>query len=1113
MQFVDWVVNFFQVSPGAVILTGTYSPTLIGLSLFIAIFASFMAFTVAHQAATAASHLQKQLLLLAGSLALGTGIWGMHFVGMLAFDLCTPVQYDLRNTVLSFIPGWLAGWVALSLLTSKTIHLRQILMGGFLTGAGIGSMHYTGMAAMETAPLLKYDAIVFGLSILVAVLLAMLAIWIRFGLARMKSLSGANYKGTVVASIVMGLAIGAMHYIGMAAARFVAPPGVVLPEQEGQISVLLAALVTFLIVLFITVVLGVSLLLKYRDASKQAKQSQRTLLAMMDTAVDGILTFNGRGKIMNANPAVSNITGYTREELIGENVRLLIPEHRRHIYEPALASNGLYKIKNEILHGNQDRQARHKNGHMVPVRVGVGHTKVAGKDYYVAFLSDIRERISMEKQLRSNEAKFRSFFDNVPGLAYRCLDEPGWPMLFITDAIKSMTGYPASDFVLPNPRRSFLDLYHPEDLPNVVKPLAGSEYFVLEYRIIHRDGSIRWFREQGVAVHSEEENVGWLDGFIFDITERRAMEEELVEAKVAAEQAAAARSSFLANMSHEIRTPMNAIIGFSDLMLHEALNKEQHKHVVTINRSARSLLHLLNDILDSAKLDKGKLDLDFRNFVLTDEVDTVISTFWLEAKRKSLELEIVMEDGLEDVYHGAPERIRQVLGNLINNAVKFTEQGSITLKVGPAEAGRVGFTIRDTGIGMSKEQLARVFDAFAQADATMSRKFGGTGLGTTISKQLVELMDGTISAKSEAGHGSEFYFELPLAPAKADERCISDSELEVPAQHILVVDDIKQNIDLICLLLKRHGHTTEVAQNGQEALELMAATNFDLVLMDLQMPVLDGLSAARARRDYETQNQLSPMPIIALTASVLVQDKNAAMEAGMEGFANKPIDYEQLNREMARVLGLIDDIPAANPEQPLEDLDVPMVDWAKGELLWGDEATHIEEIQRFLAGLDMAFSSLNKAVATEDTQAIKSISHSLKGVTGNLGLNMLMTSFQQLERSATQPGKAQDLVDMAAIQVKYLRGEPTLNKPTQNTDAAGQFDADSLHGALKVLHTSVVQNQVNEENLEALQNMPAGEFEQQLQEVVTDIDDFEFEQAADKLQSLLAQLQAVAEEG
>ena len=193
---------------------------------------------------------------------------------------------------------------------------------------------------------------------------------------------------------------------------------------------------------------------------------------------------------------------------------------------------------------------------------------------------------------------------------------------------------------------------------------------------------------------------------------------------------------------------MNAIIGFSDLMLAEDMPVEQHGHLTTINRSARSLLHLLNDILDSAKLDKGKLELEYRDFVLREEVDTVVSTFWLEAKRKNISLQVTVDDDVSEAYSGVPERLRQVLNNLIGNAVKFTAKGAVELNV-KTDTEFVYFSVKDSGIGMSKEQVQRVFEAFSQADASMSRKYGGTGLGTTISKQLVELMGGTICAESE----------------------------------------------------------------------------------------------------------------------------------------------------------------------------------------------------------------------------------------------------------------------------------------------------------------------------------------------------------------------------
>jgi PAS domain S-box-containing protein len=422
---------------------------------------------------------------------------------------------------------------------------------------------------------------------------------------------------------------------------------------------------------------------------------------------------------------------------------------------------------------------------------------VAGESLFILFIADISERLAMEKAIRENELKFRSLIANIPGIAYRCLNRHDWPMVFISDAVKEITGYGPDEFLLPNTTVSFVDLFHPDDLETIKQALVGQTEYSMEYRIFNKAGEIRWLREHGRYIRDDNDEILWLDGFIMDITDRRQMENDLLIAKDAAEQAAAARAAFLANMSHEIRTPMNAVIGFSDILLDTPLNTEQHKHLSTINRSARSLLHLLNDILDSAKLDKGKLELEQVDFILSEEIDTVISTFWLEAKRKGLDLQVKLGDNLAQGYHGAPERIRQVLSNLIGNAVKFTESGQVSLRVSQVKNGHVQFTISDTGIGMTQEQCQRVFDAFAQADASMSRRFGGTGLGTTISKQLVELMGGTIDVRSKPGEGTQFSFTLPLTAIDSTSHVQRLHAIQLPALRILIVDDIEQNIELL----------------------------------------------------------------------------------------------------------------------------------------------------------------------------------------------------------------------------------------------------------------------------------------------------------------------------
>ena len=734
----------------------------------------------------------------------------------------------------------------------------------------------------------------------------------------------------------------------------------------------------------------------------------------------------------------------------------------------------------------------------------------------MAFASDLRKRKEMEDALRESEAKFRSLISNIPGMAYRCLNMPGWPMVFISDAVLEVTGYPPEDFTLPNPKRSFADLYHPEDAERLstISPEVGE--FSYEYRIIAKSGEVKWVTEHGVQVKDDEGMVLYVDGFISDITHRKVMENELKAAKEKAEQAAAARTAFLANMSHEIRTPMNAIIGFSDLMLGESLREEQKSHLTTINRSARSLLHLLNDILDSAKLDKGKLDLDYRDFLIREELDLVISTFWLEAKRKKVGLVLNVDDSVANGYRGVPERMRQVLNNLIGNAVKFTHEGEVTINV-KSDDKFVYFDVSDTGIGMTQEQVERVFDPFSQADASMSRKYGGTGLGTTISKQLVELMGGNIFARSEKGKGTTFTFRLPLKVVEIDEHISSDTTSKATrietTLNVLVVDDVQQNLELLSLLLKRAGHNVDTATDGLIALDKMQSQSYDVVLMDLQMPKLDGLEAAKQRREFEKENSLPPTPIVALTASVLVQDKHAAQQAGMEGFANKPVDFAQLMEEVARVLNIDTNVidnakenPVIGTSEPSLKVDKNVLDLKKAVDLWGSEEAILQEVDKFSSTCRDKIDELMGAAIREDYKAVATLSHGLKGTSGNLCLTTFYHTTREIEAQALK--SIVNIEEINRLRDALERIELMLSESPLYAENAINESIDNalLLSHLEAMLDSVEQNMVDEEELTFLREVGCSSHKEQITQILLDIDDFEFELAHERISTLIKEL-------
>lgn len=1219
MQFLDQL--FIASADPSVLILSNHDPLLVLMSLCIAVFTSGMALQLAGVARDSDTAWWRHVTIATGSLALGAGIWAMHFIGMLAFQLCAEVRFDLDVTLLSMLPSLAASWVALTVLARRNLNLLQLCIGGVLVGAGIGAMHYSGMAAMQMAPLLRYDPWMFALSILVAVGLAILALWVRFGLeGRLPAL-----WALLISALVMGLAISGMHYTGMEAARFV---GVAESAQPIAMvdSLYLGSAISLITVALTVFVVAANALLRYRRLSLQLQASEQHLRSIFDTALDSILTVDHAGIIRSANRAATRLLGWQPDELVGLPIHRLLNEHDGNLYAAHLR-NYLDSGTLALSGAEQELHCIASNGQAKPVRISVGVTRSGNQPLFVVFVNDISGRIQMEQALRESEQQYRSLISNIPGVSFRCLLDDDWTMLFVSDAVQVLTGWSADDFI--SKRQSIAALYHPDDYQPVAEQvLAAIEQrrnYTVEYRLFDRDGKEHWIWESGSAVCDEQGIPRWIDGVLLDQTEsklrnaeyegkvnaiskamaliefdlhghvleindnaldlfgyqraevigqhhrlfcdplyadsedyrlfwaalgngqfsageyrriarggrevwiqatynpildtdgkpfkvvklatdltpRRLMEQETRAARDRAEAAAAARSSFLANMSHEIRTPMNAIIGFTELLIGTQLADDQRRHLQTVQQASRSLLGLLNDILDTAKLDRGAIELEDLDFSLRELCEQVCATQRLAAENKGLALQLEYPAQLLEFFRGDALRLQQVLTNLLGNAVKFTAQGRVCLRV-QGEVDAIRLIVEDSGIGIAADRLEKIFEPFAQADASMSRRFGGTGLGTTISRQLVELMGGRLRVESTLGEGSRFIVELPLRAGQRLAPQVRQALPQLAALHILAADDVPQNLELLQLNLQRLGHQVMCVADGQAAVEAYINGRFDLVLMDVQMPLVDGLEASRRIRALEATQQRAPIPIIALTASVLDQDRQAALDAGMNGFASKPLDLPALLAEMARLLGVaqghggVENTAAAT---------TGLFDWQRGTSLWGGPVQMSQAIQRFLNEQGALVEQLNSMLEKNDWDTGRSLAHRFRGAAANLALTHLSGLGLAIEQAFNQREGLHLrslLLELSRALAAVAEALPLVPEATTQTQTQ---DSQQLRAALLRLQQAVSRGGLDDQALAYLSlGLQGAQQKKALARMRQALDDFDFDLAQQSLSELLQQL-------
>jgi two-component system, sensor histidine kinase and response regulator len=764
--------------------------------------------------------------------------------------------------------------------------------------------------------------------------------------------------------------------------------------------------------------------------------------------------------------------------------------------------------------------------------------EVAGRDpegrptvLFVA-IQNIDDRKRAEEELREQERRNRAIDRFLPALTFRCLEDENWTALYCTEGVLALTGYPAEDFL--SGRIHYADLMLPDDLAltrRLVRvAMSEGRVYEAEHRIRHRDGSVRWIWNRMSGVFAPDGSLRFIEGMNLDITERKRQEEELRAAKQTAEAANRAKSEFLANVSHEIRTPMNAILGMAELALETPLTPDQRRYLATLKSAADSLLVIIEDLLDVAKIEAGRMELNPVAFALRPLLGETLKALAVRADKKGLELACDVRPDVPDALVGDVGRLRQVLINLVGNAIKFTASGEVVVEVSVAgerpDAGEDGvtltFSVRDTGIGIPRDKQDKIFEAFEQADTSTTRRFGGTGLGLTIASRIVALMGGTIRVESEPSQGSTFTFSarfgqrqdstegarplpldslagLPLLVVEDNatthrilrrwllnwgmeptiasdgvtamealrrgpgrgrpfELVVLDGRMKGedgvylaeeiagrpelpsgrivllgsgdpydPAQgrrlgiaarllkpvyerelldaivramgrgeeepvtapagtsiadnpaagqrplRILVAEDNEFNRELLGHLLGHRGHSVAMANDGREALSMLRREAFDLVLVDIHMPELDGLQVVRRVREEEHRSGRSArLPVIALTAMSRPGDRDICLGAGMDDYLTKPLKAAELWAAIGRVVA---DRSSGDSHPP--HLLSPSVLLAA----CGDDAEMLHKMCRsFAARAPEYLSRVESALCDRDAATLREVAHKFNGL-------------------------------------------------------------------------------------------------------------------------------------
>ena len=799
-----------------------------------------------------------------------------------------------------------------------------------------------------------------------------------------------------------------------------------------------------------------------KEAEATLKESEEFFRALYERSHHPIFLLDQKLNFVDVNPHACEFYGYSREEFRGMNMLdIAVPEERSDQQRQAQ----IMRRQGEIF--SHERRHRKKNGETVTVTADASLVSRAGKELYVSKITDISGHKRAEERLRQAETKFRTLVERMPAVTY--IQEIGSPdrAIYMSPQIETLTGYSSEDCQDPDLRWSMV---HPDDHKRLQsedpRNLGPGEVSSTEYRVLHRDGRMVWVRNESVLIEDEASGSRFWQGFMIDITERKRAEEDLRQAKDEADAANRAKSEFLANMSHEIRTPMNGVIGMTGLLLDTDLSAQQRRYAETVRSSGEVLLAVLDDILDYSKIEAGEVRIETIDFDLQTLVEEVTAVFADRARDKGLGLASFVGPDVPTGLIGDPFRARQVLMNLLSNAVKFSDEGRVVLRAEVVEQSEeravIKFEVTDTGIGMTEEQQARLFQPFTQADSSTTRRYGGTGLGLSISRQLVTLMGGEIEVKSEPGVGSSFSFTLPLA--KQPERvraapsttksatpsavplAIDNETVKVEAGQagvrILVAEDTATNRMVAVELLKRRGYQAEEVMNGAEAVEALSKGSYAAVLMDIQMPEMDGYEATAHIREREGTERHTP--IIAMTAHALQGHREKALYMGMDDYLSKPVRPEELDRVLERWIpqriseSIGETAPRTTTDAPASDGSLDQTVLADLRMIQREGGSDIVErlVESFLSETPLHLAVLQEIAGRGEPQEFKRTAHALNGICRGVGASGMASICLELERQADSDDLSRAVGMLGRLEEEFDRVKSLLDAELSEGEAS-----------------------------------------------------------------------------